>query len=88
MIRAYDKAGGYSSDSVSVTVDYSNPSTAQVTSISNGFTYDGDITITGIATDSYTSIDRIEFWDGLPGSGKLSAIQEGATGVERRGRLA
>ncbi|MHA1785676.1 MAG: M6 family metalloprotease domain-containing protein [Candidatus Helarchaeota archaeon] len=70
-IVAYDKSGRSNSDSITITIDYSNPSTAQVTSISNNDICYGGVLITANALDSYTDISRVEFWDGIPGSGTL-----------------
>ncbi|MHA1145402.1 MAG: M6 family metalloprotease domain-containing protein [Candidatus Helarchaeota archaeon] len=70
-VEAFDESGRSSSDSISVTIDSSDPSNAQIISLSNGEEVEGNVNIIVSAQDLHTSIDRVEFWDGLPGIGTL-----------------
>ncbi len=70
-IVAFDKSGRSNSDSITITVDYTDPTTATITSISNGNICNGGISILANALDTYTNIERVEFWDGIPGIGTL-----------------
>jgi len=72
--RVYDNAGNYlDSAGISVTVDNTNPITAQITSPSAGAIISGNLFIQANAVDNGggSGVDYVEFWDGLPGSGTL-----------------